>query len=396
MGGPFAIVAFLALILLVVIPIHELGHLLVARRFGFKIQEYFVGFGPKLWSIKRGETEYGVKAIPAGGYVKIAGMNPYESVPPEDVARAYGSKPIWQRALVILAGPLSHLLVGAVLYFALFVTYGDPNTDLVVVGEIAQTLDGATSPAAAAGLQRRRRRDPGRRPREPDAGFARRVRDAIRARSSRGTPHLRGRPGRAPPLVRDRASTRDGGGDHEGTYRFTLGAEPLSIPRSVVFSGEWVGRAAWNSVATIPKIFTVGVGRTFSVLFTDEPRRGDDVTSLVGVSRQIGDAGERGDWGLFLGFAAYVTIFIGIVNLIPLPPLDGGHLCLLVWEKFTGRQADYRKLIPVSAAVIVFLSIFAIATVFLDITEPLPAHLAPAQHDFSIPLAPAGPGGWIR
>ena len=83
-------------------------------------------------------------------------------------------------------------------------------------------------------------------------------------------------------------------------------------------------------------------------------------------------AGERGDWALFLNFAAYVTIFIGVVNLIPLPPLDGGHLMLLAWEKVTGRQADYRKLVPVSAAVIVFLSVFAIATVFLDITEPLP------------------------
>jgi len=90
------------------------------------------------------------------------------------------------------------------------------------------------------------------------------------------------------------------------------------------------------------------------------------------VSQQVGDAGERGDWATFLAYAGYVTIFIGIVNLIPLPPLDGGHLAMLVWEKFTGRQVDYRKLIPVSAAVIVFLSIFAIATVFLDITEPLP------------------------
>jgi membrane-associated protease RseP (regulator of RpoE activity) len=158
----------------------------------------------------------------------------------------------------------------------------------------------------------------------------------------------------------------------KGRIGFTLGSERLSIPESAVVAGEWVGRATANSVATIPKVFTVGVGRTFSVLFTDEPRQSTDVTSLVGVSRQIGDAGERGDWALFLGFAAYVTLFIGIVNLIPLPPLDGGHLALLVWEKITGRHADYRKLIPVSAAVIVFLSIFAIATVFLDITEPLP------------------------
>ena len=117
MSGPLAIVAFLALILLVVIPIHELGHLLVARRFGFKIQEYFVGFGPKLWSMKRGETEYGIKAIPAGGYVKIAGMNPYEQVPPEDLPRTYGAKPPWQRALVIVAGPSTHFVL-AFLCFA--------------------------------------------------------------------------------------------------------------------------------------------------------------------------------------------------------------------------------------------------------------------------------------
>jgi membrane-associated protease RseP (regulator of RpoE activity) len=371
-GGPLAIAGFLALILLVVIPIHELGHLLVAKRFGFKIQEYFVGFGPKLWSVQRGETEYGIKAIPAGGYVKIAGMNPYESVPPEDVARAYGSKPIWQRALVILAGPLSHVLVGAVLYFTLFVTYGDPNTDLVVVGEIAQTLDGTTSPAAAAGLQVGdvviRVGDLENPTPDSLGAFVTRY-----ARDHGGEPltYVIDRDGRrlsleiVPLLVTEDEITK-------GRIGFTLGAEPLSIPRSAVFSGEWVGRAAWNSVSTIPKIFTVGVGRTFSVLFTDEPRRGDDVTSLVGVSRQIGDAGERGDWGLFLGFAAYVTIFIGVVNLMPLPPLDGGHLLLLAWEKITGRQADYRKLVPVSAAVIVFLSIFAIATVFLDITEPLP------------------------
>ena len=372
MGGPFAIVGFLALILLVVIPIHELGHLLVARRFGFKIQEYFVGFGPKLWSMTRGETEYGVKAIPAGGYVKIAGMNPYETVPAQDVARAYGSKPIWQRALVILAGPLSHVLVAAVLYFTLFVTYGDPNTELVVVGEVAPTLDGSSSPALEAGLQVG---DVVTRVGDlegptPDS-LGRYVTRYAQDHPGEPLTYVIERDGRSltleivPRLVTEDEVTR-------GRIGFTLGAEDLSIPGSVVESGEWVGRAAWNSVTTIPKVFTVGVGRTFSVLFTDEPRRDDDVTSLVGVSRQIGGAGERGDWALFLNFAAYVTIFIGVVNLIPLPPLDGGHLMLLAWEKMTGRQADYRKLVPVSAAVIVFLSVFAIATVFLDITEPLP------------------------
>jgi membrane-associated protease RseP (regulator of RpoE activity) len=371
-GGPLAIVGFLALILLVVIPIHELGHLLVARRFGFKIQEYFVGFGPRLWSVRRGETEYGVKAIPAGGYVKIAGMNPYEPVAPEDLPRAYGSKPIRQRALVILAGPVSHLLVGAVLYFALFVTYGDMNTDRVIVGAVSRTLGGEPSPAIEAGLQ------PG--------DVVIRVGDlenpspdsltsyvTTYAEENHGEPltYVIDRDGRrltlaiVPQLVTEGEVTR-------GRIGFTLGAERLSLPEAAVVSGEWVGRATWNSVTTIPKIFTEGVGRTFSVLFSDESRRATDPTGLVGVSRQIGDAGAQGDWGLFLAFAAYVTIFIGVVNLVPLPPLDGGHLLLLTWEKVTGRQADYRKLVPVSAAVIIFFSIFAIAIVFLDITEPLP------------------------
>ena len=372
MGSVYAIAGFLALILLVVIPIHELGHMLVARRFGFKVTEYFIGFGPRLWSRRRGEIEYGVKAIPAGGYVKIAGMNPYESVAPEDLPRAYGSKPIWQRTLVILAGPASHFLVGALLYFVLFATYGNLDTNVVVVGDVAQTLDGRVSPAKEAGLQV----DDvvvrvGDMPNPTPDSLGRYVTRYAEEHPDQPLAYVVERDGGTitlrivPKLVEEDGVTR-------GRIGFTLGPERLSIPEAAVVSARWVGRATSNSVAAIPKIFTQGVGRTFSVLFSDEPRRADDPTSLVGVSRQIGVAGDRGDWALFLGFAAYVTVFIGVVNLVPLPPLDGGHLMLLAWEKLTGRQADYRKLVPVSATVIVFLSIFAIATVILDITEPLP------------------------
>jgi membrane-associated protease RseP (regulator of RpoE activity) len=371
-GSVYAIAGFLALIVFVVIPIHELGHMVVARRFGFKVTEYFVGFGPRLWSRKPGEIEYGIKAIPAGGYVKIAGMNPYETVAPEDRPRAYGSKPIWQRALVILAGPLSHFLVGAILFFALFATYGDSTTEVVVVGEVSPTLGNHPSPASEAGLR--------------IGDVVVRVGDLDNAtRDTLGryvTRYAQDHPGEPLEYVIERDGRRitlhivpelvTEGGETRGRIGFTLGAEPLSIPEAAAVSVRYVGATAWNAVTTIPRIFTQGVGRTFSVLFSDAPRRRDDPTSLVGVSREVGNAGDRGDWGTFLAYGGYVTIFIGIVNLIPLPPLDGGHLGLLVWEKLTGRQADYRKLIPVSAAVIVFLSIFAIATVFLDITEPLP------------------------
>jgi membrane-associated protease RseP (regulator of RpoE activity) len=369
-GGTLAIVGFLALILLVVIPIHELGHYFVARRFGFKIQEYFIGFGPRLWSFRRGEIEYGVKAIPAGGYVKIAGMNPYEPVAPEDLPRAYGSKPIWQRALVIVAGPLTHLLLGVLLSFGLFATYGD-WTDTIVVGQVTRTMDGAPSPAFQAGLR------PG--------DVVVRVGDRDVSSSTLSTfvtRYAERNPGE--PLVYE--IERDGrrinlsivprlvreGGERKGRIGFVLGPEHLSVPRAATTSVRWVGRAAWTSVTTIPRIFTVGVTRTFTALFGDEPRRAGDPTSLVGVSRQIGSVGEQGNWAAFLEFAAYVTVFIGIVNLVPLPPLDGGHLALLGWEKVTGRAADYRKLVPVSAAVIVFFTILAIATAVLDITKPLP------------------------
>jgi membrane-associated protease RseP (regulator of RpoE activity) len=371
-GGPLAIAAFLALILLVVIPIHELGHLLVARRFGFKVSEYFVGFGPKLWSRRRGELEYGLKAIPAGGYVKIAGMNPYETVAPEDLPRAYNAKPRWQRALVILAGPLSHFLVGAMLYFLAFATYGDPYTDLVIVEEVAPTLNGAPSPASEAGLH--------------VGDVVVRVGDLERPSDASLSPyvtrHAREHPGEPLEYVVDRDGrlirlsivpqlvTEDG--VTRGRIGFTLGAERLSPLEAAATSTQWVGRAAWSSVSSIPRVFTVGVHRTFSVLFGDEERRADDPTSLIGVSREIGNAGASGNWGAFLWMAAYVTVFVGIVNLIPLPPLDGGHLALLAWERLTGRHVDYRRLIPVSVAVILFLSVFVLATAILDVTEPLP------------------------
>src|SRR5439155_1819941 len=158
--GTVALVSVLAIVaffvaLLAIILIHEFGHYLVARRFGFRVLEYFVGFGPKLWSFRRGEIEYGLKAIPAGGYVKIAGMNPFENdIPPGDEDRAYGAKPVWQRALVILAGPFSHFLVAALIFSVLLMTTGETDrTRVSVIAAVPARLDHQPSPAAVAGLQ---------------------------------------------------------------------------------------------------------------------------------------------------------------------------------------------------------------------------------------------------
>src|SRR3990170_2634561 len=98
---------------------HELGHFLTAKRFGIKVHEFFIGFGPRLWSFRRGDTEYGIKAIPVGGYVKIAGMSPLEEPAPEDRERLFTSKPAWQRAIVLVAGALTHFVL-AFLLLAIF------------------------------------------------------------------------------------------------------------------------------------------------------------------------------------------------------------------------------------------------------------------------------------
>src|SRR5688572_9817599 len=142
--------------LTVIIAIHELGHFFSARIFGMKVTEYFVGFGPwKIWSRRRGELEYGVKPIFIGGYVKIAGMNPYEENPPEDAPRLYGAKPIWQRAITIVAGPATHFVVAALIFAIWLAVFGDPRSaplTPIVIDAVELTMNGDESPAAEAGM----------------------------------------------------------------------------------------------------------------------------------------------------------------------------------------------------------------------------------------------------
>jgi membrane-associated protease RseP (regulator of RpoE activity) len=366
MAFGLSILVFVASMFLIIM-IHEGGHYLAARKFHFRVLEYFLGFGPRLWSFRRGEIEYGVKAIPAGGYVKIAGMNPFENdVPPGDEHRAYTAKPVWQRIIVILCGPLSHFLVAGILFSILIATVGDGHAAKIV--EITPRLAGGPSPAAVAGLQ------PGDLivqigdVQHPDQAA---IGEWMDAHEGQTTPLVVERGGQL--LTLEATPVYD---DELQRWRFgiSMGPVPRPVPAAIWHGFGQVGTMTVESVRGIAKAFgPSGVARMFTLLTTDQQRGGDDTASLIGVGGMVGNMGARGEWAQFLFVFAYVTLFIGIVNLIPLPPLDGGHVALAVIEKIRGRAIDMKKVVPVSATVLILLGFFSISAMILDVWKPIPS-----------------------
>src|SRR3954447_15347191 len=137
--------------LISIVMLHEFGHFVTAKWSGMKVSEYFFGFGPRLWSIKRGETEYGIKAIPAGGYVRILGMNNLEQVDPADEARTYRQQSYPRRMAVAVAGSTMHFLLAFLLLVIVWAVIGNPKPTMAI-GEISKVKNGE-SPAQLAGLQ---------------------------------------------------------------------------------------------------------------------------------------------------------------------------------------------------------------------------------------------------
>ena len=365
--------------LTVIIAIHELGHFHFARRFGMKVTEYFIGFGPwKIWSRRRGELEVGVKPIFIGGYVKIAGMNPFEENPPEDTPRLYGSKPIWQRAITIFAGPGTHFVVAALIFAVWLMVFGDPRTaplTPLVIDEVELTMNGDESPAAAAGIE---------------SGDRILVLGGVDRPTSEQltevvTSQVEDRPGEPLTVVVDRDGERvtlsvvpelD---EVEGETRGRMGVivappdpQPASIGAALVGGVKEVGFAVKESFSQIGRVFgPEGIGRVFGLLFNDEQRTVNDAASVVGISEQVGATSSAGDWSTILYLFGFVTVFVGLINLVPLPPFDGGHLLTLAIEKIRGKPVDMRTLIPISAAVMAFFVMFVGATIVLDVTKPI-------------------------
>lgn len=357
--------------LIVVIVIHEAAHFGVAKAFKIKVEEFFVGFGPRIWSTRRGETEYGVKWIPAGGYVKIAGMNPFQPPAEEDLPRTFGAKAIWQRALVIVAGPATHFVLAFVFFAVWLGAIGQPVANSPIINGVTPKLGGVESPAAAAGLQVGDRIvaiGPLQDPTDTQlvANTRAHVGDALDMTIERDGERIS-------VTVTPVLSTVDG--ERVGRIGVLLGEarETSGIVGSVTGGVNLVGSAMAQTVGGLGRIFgPEGIGRLFKLLFTDAPRQASDPASVVGIGRVVGQTAQSGSTWDVLYIFALVNVFIGLLNLLPLPPFDGGHLAVLAIEKLRGgKTIDMRKLVPISAAVAAFFILFTFAVIYLDIAKPI-------------------------
>ena len=366
LGGFIVVVGIILMVM-----IHEAGHFVAAKAFGMKATEFFFGFGPRLWSITRGETEYGVKAIPLGGYVRIIGMNPFEEIDPEEEGRTYRQAPFWKKSVVVLAGVGSNFVVGFLLLWFVASVLGTPDFDspqLKVASVVVELEDGTPSAAVNAGLQR------------GDVLVA--VDGLVLEEWDDLGDQLRPRPNEAITITIERdgetmvvTTTLSAQTDGSEVYGF-LGVSPEHArSREGPISG--IGVAAEQTVTLVQDsargawALVSGLGDLVgSVVGGDEITSEARPLSPIGIAR-LGAESQAFGLDLTLTLVAYVNIFIGLLNVLPMYPLDGGHFAVALYEKISGREPDVRKLVPVAAVVILFLLLLGVLGIYLDIVDPL-------------------------
>jgi membrane-associated protease RseP (regulator of RpoE activity) len=373
--------------------VHELGHYTAARLSGMKVTEYFFGFGPRLWSVRRGEIEYGVKAVPLGGYVKIIGMTNMEAVDPEDEARAYRQQSFPRRMAVAVAGSTMHFVVAFLMFWAFLVLVGVPSSHGASVAGFA-SIRNAGDPARAAGVK------PGDQILSIDGHHVASIADAAS-------------------LIRSRAGRLLTVGLERGGHAFTVKVRAASVPVSevapvgkgaskapaksigmigvelatpmvrvgvlpaIVRSGVDLGRLTQEMVAGLARNFSLhglssfvhdlvsqkAAARAAKSQSTSRPL---SIYGAVHLATQAASAGA----GNLLLMLIEIFVALGLINLFPMYPLDGGHVAVAVYERLRSRRgrryhADVAKLAPVMYAFLAFLVFLSIGALYLDITHPI-------------------------
>lgn len=384
LGLPYLL---MALGIVVMIFLHELGHFMTAKWTGMKSTQFFIGFGPTIISRTRGEVEYGIKALPLGAFVRIIGMSNLDPVEPEDEPRAYRSKSYPRRMLVITAGSIMHFIQALIIFAIAISVVGlrDPaaighEADAPLewsVGEISRLETGET-PSIEAGI---------------DLGDKIVAIDGVATESWGDVVEtIQSMPGEAVTLTVLRsgetfdtdatlaAVPTDDGGEigFLGVYR-TFERQRLS-PLVAVEATATMGR---DALTFIPQLFSP---TTFGNLGSLVLEGSEDVDissdeaqgrpiSLVGAVRISGEVAQL-DWVLALLFLAQINVFVGILNLVPLLPLDGGHAAIATYERIRSRRgrpyrADIAKLIPLTYAVVAVFAFIGLTTIWLDIVRPI-------------------------
>jgi regulator of sigma E protease len=333
MSWVYVFFGFCALILL-----HEAGHFVAAKKTGMRVESFFLFFGPTLWSFKRGETEYGIKCIPLGGYVKINGMNPEEEMPPGEEHRAYHQQKVWKRIVVAAAGPAVNIVLAFVILFAVFMIGG--LNDGHVKPVVGETSSGSS---AAKVLQQEDRivavdghSFKGLSGEEKIEKFG----TLIRSHKCAGKPT----DGCAAGTPAEVTVLRDGA---EKTFQITphysskegrmlLGVAwteidhwvPISADRALSKSGD----SMWEVVSK--------TGEVFSHIFESEKRK--EISSVVGIS-DVGHEVVNKGWRESFLLLALVSLSLGLINLVPILPLDGGHIFWAIVEKLRrGKPVSIR------------------------------------------------------
>ncbi|TDT32903.1 M50 family metallopeptidase [Naumannella halotolerans] len=420
-----AAIGFFALIM-ASIALHEIGHLIPAKIFDVKTTQYFVGFGRTLWSTRIGETEYGVKALPLGGFVRMVGMYPrhadgslrasssglfqnladsarefeHEEIRPEDEGRLFYQKKPWQKLIIMFAGPLMNLLLAFALLQTLFGMNGivQPTLEVTRVQECVIPADRAEqvcqpgdplTPAVEAGLQ----------PGDVIVGFNGvtvenwdQLSELIRTNYDRSAQITVERGGSAVelPTVNTIVTSRPDDVDPAKQVAVGfLGVEPGServagTPGRVVETMVDMTHSSIVGVINLP----VRVYYTAADLVTGQQRDPNGPMSVVGASRVAGEVAttdqltnpDRGSYVLLL--LGSVNLFVAVLNLVPLMPFDGGHIAGALWEwlrrglaKVFGRPdpgyVDVAKTLPVAYLVGGFLMICGVVLIVADVVSPI-------------------------
>jgi len=395
---PFILgVVIFVVALLTSVMLHELGHFLTAKKFGMRVTQFFVGFGQTLWSTFRGETEYGVKALPFGGFVKITGMTSIEEVDVADEPRSFRQKPGWQRIIVLAAGSFMHFVLALFLFFVLAIGVGQATTNTCAGSHVK-------SPAEVAGLKQNDKivsvagKPVGNWNQLHTALSAQKAGVPVSVVVDRGGRDIRtdvtlaSIPGRSAPYLGVTSASNSNVISAVATC-VPVSEQALNSPPvyqrtgfvgAVSFAGENFASTLTSSASAIGKL-PAAIPDLFNQHRASTPA--GQVSSVVGVGDLTGQVVQAAlPWqakvSVLLYLIASLNIFVGAFNLLPLLPLDGGHLAVVIFERIRawfnrlrGRPdpglVDIQRLVPLSLVVFAVLVGFGTLLIAADIFNPV-------------------------